>query len=118
MTVQECYRQMGGDYLAVLKRFGNEGLMERFLFKMPEDKSYSQLRSALMNGNAQEAFRAAHTLKGVCMNLGIGTLCDVVSVLTEALRDLEITEEVLSLADMVEKEYMADMQRIQELMES
>ena len=33
------------------------------------------------------AFRAAHTLKGVCLNLGFDRLYEVSSALTEMLRD-------------------------------
>lgn len=39
--------------------------------------------------NAEEAFRTAHTLKGICLNLGLDRLYRVSACLTEKLRGRE-----------------------------
>ena len=39
------------------------------------------------NGNYEDAFRSAHTLKGVCQNLSFDRLYEVSNELTELLRD-------------------------------
>ena len=74
MTIQECYRQMGANYEDVLKRLYNEGMICRFTLMFLNDDSYPKLEQALKEGNVKEAFRAAHTLKGVCQNLGFTNL--------------------------------------------
>ena len=70
-----------------LKRFMNNlSLMERLLKKFLDDKSYAALQAALDAGETEEAFKAAHTLKGVCGNLSFDNLFSVVSEQTEVLR--------------------------------
>lgn len=86
MTIQECYRQMGANYEDVLKRLYNEGMICRFTLMFLNDDSYPKLEQSLKEGNAQEAFRAAHTLKGVCQNLGFTNLYQPAYELTEVLR--------------------------------
>ena len=86
MTIQECYRQMGANYEDVLKRLYNEGMICRFTLMFLNDDSYPKLEQSLKEGNAQEAFRAAYTLKGVCQNLGFTNLYQPAYELTEVLR--------------------------------
>ena len=87
MTMQECYKAIGGNYEAVLGRLHNEALIPRFTLKFLEDQSYLQLKQALENKNYEDAFRSAHTLKGVCQNLSFDRLYEVSNELTELLRD-------------------------------
>ena len=67
MTMQECYKAIGGNYEAVLVRLHSEALIQRFTLKFLEDQSYLQLKQALENKNYEDAFRSAHTLKGVAI---------------------------------------------------
>ncbi len=96
MTIQECYRQMGANYEDVLKRLYNEGMICRCTLMFLNDDSYPKLEQALKEGNVKEAFRAAHTLKGVCQNLGFTNLYQPAYELTEVLRagTLEGTKEL------------------------
>ena len=87
MTMQECYKTIGGNYEAVLGRLHSEALIQRFTLKFLEDQSYLQLKQALENKNYEDAFRSAHTLKGVCQNLSFDRLYEVSNELTELLRD-------------------------------
>ncbi len=86
MTVRECYEKIGSDFDEVLGRLGSEGMVKRFALKFPDDPSYLKLVKAVEEQNAEEAFRAAHTLKGICLNLGLDRLYKVSSELTEKLR--------------------------------
>ena len=72
---------------AVLGRLHSEALIRRFALKFLEDQSYIQLKQALENKNYEDAFRGAHTLKGVCQNLSFDRLYEVSHELTELLRD-------------------------------
>lgn len=86
MTVKEFYEKTGGDYAGTLARFLTEERMARFALKFASDPSYEELLSALSKGDKQEAFRAAHTLKGVCQNLGFSALYEPAHRVTEELR--------------------------------
>ena len=86
MTLKECYDMFGGDYEDVSRRLPSEKLIEKFFLKFQDDKSYENLQNALKEGDYEEAFRAAHTLKGVAQNLSFKNLGQSSSSLTEALR--------------------------------
>ena len=86
MTIKECYDAMGADYQNTLNRFPNEAFIKKFVLKFLDDNSYANLKEAIAAGNVEEAFRAAHTLKGVCLNLGFDNLYEVSFDITEKLR--------------------------------
>ena len=87
MTMRECYEAIGGNYEDVLGRLNSEALIRKFTLKFLEDQSYLQLKQALKDKNYEDAFRSAHTLKGVCQNLSFDRLYEVSHELTELLRD-------------------------------
>ena len=97
MTVKECYEQMGADYEGVLGRLRSEVLIKKFAKKFLDDGSFRSLKDNLAQKNGEEAFRAAHTLKGVCQNLGFDNLYKASFDITEKLRgrDTEGCEELL-----------------------
>ena len=86
MTIQDCYRKIGGDFAQLERRLPSAGLIKKFITKFLADDSYANLSVAMQAGNREEAFRAAHTLKGVSANLCLGKLLDSASRLTEVLR--------------------------------
>ncbi len=87
MTIRECYESIGADFEVVFARMmKKEALVEKFAKKFLNDKSYSELLNAFEVGDADAAFRAAHTLKGVTMNLGFSNMYQPVSALTEIFR--------------------------------
>ena len=77
MTIQECYEAIGGNYEDILRRLRSEALIRKFTLKFLEDQSYPLLKQALGDNNYEEAFRGAHTLKGVCQNLSFDRLYEV-----------------------------------------
>ena len=107
MTIVECYQQLGGNLENVNTRLPSDSLIKRFIIKFLDDSSYSELCDALQKGQRDEAFRAAHTLKGVCANLGFDQLENSASALTELLRpkDIGIPEEAVSMMKDVKHDY-------------
>ena len=83
MTVRECYEKIGSDFDKVLGRMGSEALVKRFAVKFLEDKSFEELTESLKEKDGEDAFRAAHTLKGICANLGLDRLYEIDCELTE-----------------------------------
>lgn len=105
MTVKECYELMEADYSEVIHRLGTPERIAKFLVRFPEDQSYAELREAYASGDAETAFRAAHTLKGVCMNLSLTRLFRSADALTEALRGKELTEDISRLLKQLQDDY-------------
>ena len=104
MTLEACYAAMGADYSDVLSRLRSERLIQKFVLKFLDDKSFELLSSSLESGSYEEAFRASHTIKGMCQNLSFTTLMHSSSELTEALRNGP-TPEVPSLFEKVSADY-------------
>ena len=118
MTIQECYEAIGGNYEDVLRRLRSEALIRKFTLKFLEDQSYIQLKQALENKNYEDAFRGAHTLKGVCQNLSFDRLYEVSNELTELLRDRTGEKPGIPEAmEKVTKEYEATIEEIKKLQE-
>lgn len=81
------------DVEGALARFvGNEALFLKFLKKFRSDMSYANLIMNLEEGNYEEAFKCAHTLKGVSANLGLNLIAKPTSELTELLRGKAASE--------------------------
>ena len=98
MNLDVCYRELGGKLEDVLKRLPGEAFVKKFLNKFLDDKSYEQLVAAMEARSQEEAFRAAHTLKGICGNLEIKNLGNAVEELTNELRP-ENNSEITPRAD-------------------
>lgn len=104
MTLRECYAALGGDFEAVTSRFPNEKFVQKYLLKFLSDGSYDLLIRSMEEQNYAEAFRAAHTIKGVCQNLSIDKLQASSSRLCEALRN-GYTPEADALAEETAEDY-------------
>ena len=74
MTVKEVYSEVGGNYEDVISRLRTDERVARFLAKVASDGSFVLLEKSFSEKNTEEAFRAAHTIKGVCMNLSLTKL--------------------------------------------
>ena len=86
MTIKECYRAIGGNYDNIIARFRSDDRIQKFIYKFLEDESFINMQKALECGKIEDAFRAAHTLKGVSENLGFDKLSKSSHLITEALR--------------------------------
>ena len=104
MNTKECYEYMGADYNNVMSRLGSEAMVKRFAVKFLNDTSFANLKKALQDKDVNEAFRAAHTLKGVCLNLGFDNLYKASSAITEIFRAGELAGAKEAFEE-VEKQY-------------
>ena len=104
MTLEQVYAAIGGDYKGVLERLPSADFVRRFALKFLQDDSFPNLKKALEEKDAPTAFRAAHTLKGVCLNLGFSNLMPSAVALTEILRAGSFDGAAEQYA-LVEKEY-------------
>ena len=86
MTLEEFYRSMGVDVDEVINRFAGEERTVKYLRKFLDDTTYEALLRAFEKGDEEEAFRAAHTLKGIALNLSFTPLYQESRNLAELLR--------------------------------
>ena len=117
MTLQECYAALEGDYQGVLGRLTSERMVQKFVLKFLNDGSYDLLLRSMAEENWEEAFRAAHTIKGVCQNLDFTRLYRSSSQLSEALRN-GFTPEAPALAEQVKEDYARTTAAIRAFQES
>ena len=104
MSLKTCYEALGGNYDEALGRLFSERIVQKFVLKFLNEDSYATLLAALDARDGEAAFRAAHTLKGVCLNLSFDKLRVSVEPLCEALRN-GWTDEALNLAEPVKADY-------------
>lgn len=104
MDIRECYAEMNADFEEVARRFGSEAMVKKFAVKFLKDPSYENLCKGLAENNGEEAFCAAHTLKGTCANLGFSALYTASAELTERLRGRS-TEDSEELFEKVKEQY-------------
>ncbi len=105
MDVRECYGSMGGSYDGVMHRLATEDRVRRFLGLFLRDESFRALEAAVDAQDWPAAFRAAHTLKGVAMNLNLDRLASSTSELTEDLRGGDPGTPPGPLFDKVREDY-------------
>ena len=114
LTLQEFYSVVGGDYQDAVSRMMMESMLRKFLMKFPTDPSFSTLEEALRNNDREEAFRAAHTIKGLCLNLGFGNLYTSSNALTEALRN-EMPTNAAELFEAVKADYTLTLDAVNQI---
>jgi HPt (histidine-containing phosphotransfer) domain-containing protein len=74
------------------RMMGSEALMKKLLKKFLSDTNFSTLEKALSENDVEEAFRAAHTLKGVAGTLALTGMHSIAAEITELLRNDSILQ--------------------------
>lgn len=102
---------MNGNQIQLLEELGvnlditmdrfmqNEDLYFRCLGKFQNDKNFDNMILAIDNKNANDAFEAAHALKGVAANLGLDKLYSQTATIVEVFRagSLDYDEDNLNV---------------------
>ena len=86
MTIAELYTAIGGNYEAVKRILPMDPLIQKFIIKLLDDKSFDRLMAAKEALDPKELFEASHALKGICANLGLDELSRLASVVAEEFR--------------------------------
>jgi HPt (histidine-containing phosphotransfer) domain-containing protein len=118
MTLKEFYDEIGVDVSIPLHRFANsEKMLDRFVKKVAADPTYDGMKQFMAVRNWAEAFRAAHTLKGVSLNMELTPLAIASQELTEYLRHYETAEPDAARADELFAEVTRQYERVMALIE-
>ncbi|MCR5813091.1 MAG: Hpt domain-containing protein [Desulfovibrio sp.] len=86
MTLPELYAAIDGNYTSVKRILPTDALVEKFILRIIDEKSFERLKNAQASRNPTELFEAAHALKGICANVGLDTLSAKASMLAEEFR--------------------------------
>ena len=86
MNVKEFYENIGGSYSDATNRLMNDSLILKFVLKYQSHDYVNDIKEAIMLNDFDKIFFAAHTLKGVALNLAFIRLGNAASDLTEYLR--------------------------------
>lgn len=116
MTLQECYNEIGGDYEDVISRLYSEKMVQKFLLRFLDDTSFELFSTSMEEKNYDEAFRAAHTIKGICQNLGFSQLLKSSSKMSDALRH-GWTPEADALVSSLSEDYQRTVNGIRKFQE-
>lgn len=113
MSVKEVYERIGGNYEDIQNRLRSDDMIERFLRKFLNEKSYEDLLAAVEADNVEEAIQAAHKMKGVTANLSFTKLFDVLNeLLTKLRQENKIDKE---LVQQITEAYQQTVQVLREL---
>lgn len=105
MDVRELYKEIDGDYDELIGRLGSDKIVNTLLKLFVSDANFQGLGKSMEEKDYTGAFRAAHGLKGLCANLSIKNLGDLISKLTECLRDEADIKGAEELLPLVSAEY-------------
>lgn len=102
---KEKLQAYGVNLDSALNRFmDNEQFYERILSKFPMDENFTLMEKSLSENNIPQAFRHAHTLKGLAATLDLTSILTVLIPITELLRAGK-TEGIPELFAQLKAEY-------------
>ena len=90
MITLETLKEYGADTEEALARcMNNADFYLKLVGKSLDDKNYDRLKEKIREKNFEEAFAAAHALKGLVTNLSLTPLAEPIIEITESLRARE-----------------------------
>lgn len=100
MTLKEASYLLNINLNESVARFaGNENIYTKYLKKFLDDDSMSGFEYAFLKKDTEQIESSAHTIKGVCANLGLYSLSDLAAKIVNLLRNGEedriFTDETL-----------------------
>ena len=90
----------------------NEQMYVKYIMQLPKDNTYTVLVQSLNEQNIQEAFEAAHRLKGITANLAMWKINEKLKLVVDNLKKGIMPEETQWLA--FDTEYQEMMTFIQQ----
>lgn len=117
MNLKDCYIKFGGDLDDALKRLRREEMVQKFVCKFMDDKSFDLFEESMGKKDYDEALRAVHTLKGISQNLSFTRLVESSTIVTKALRAND-WDKAADMMPQLSKDYHEVIDAIEELQNS
>lgn len=116
-STREILEKMQVDIPSTMQRFvDNEAFYLRMLGKFEKDGTFEALKAHVAQEDYGEAFKDAHTLKGLSANLGLGIMERDIVDLTEMLRNEPFDrDQIQRLYERVAVEYQMCVESIRSL---
>lgn len=115
MELSEFYQEIGVDVKDVVSRMGlTEKHLKKYLKKFMDNKEYDKLTLAVEEKDSYNAEWAAHTLKGVCANLGLNNLLEDFQEIVNSVRN-EQTDRIPELYQTSSADYNHVMSLLKEV---
>ena len=118
MNVEECYIKIGGSYADATRLFKTDERIIKYFKIMQKDANLDALCKALEQNDYETAFRAAHTLKGLALNMQFTKFAGEVSELTELLRPREANANITPLLSKTKQTYQVILSCIETCLKS
>ncbi len=115
MTLTEFYDVVGGNYKDVVERLVTEERVIRYLRRFAEDDGVEMLLRCYKDENIERIFREAHTLKGMCLNLGLSRLQKSTSDLCEEYRNGAPTKDTKAMIEKIKADYKEVVDAVEQL---
>ena len=104
MLTIDALSSYGGNVEEGLTRcVNNEAFYLKLVGKTMDDPSFERLTKAIENKDLDDAFEAAHALKGALGNLALTPLCEPVNEMVELLRAKEDADYDLYIEEITNK---------------
>lgn len=117
MDLKSCYVKFGGDFDEVLGRLRREQLVQKFVYKFLDDKSFQLFETSMEQKNYEEALRAVHTLKGIAQNLFFTQLFESSQIITKALKENDV-DTAIDMMPQLSKDYHVIIDVVEEFKKS
>lgn len=102
MDLKEFYTAVGGDYDEVMSRLRKEERIVKYVGKFTKNEGFQKLTDAIAANDVKAIFETSHDVKGLCANLGFGTLQQLASDICEQCRngapDMNILPDIFAEA--------------------
>lgn len=115
MKLKECYESIGANYEEVVSRLMSDDRVKKYLERFADSNDLDKIVRCVEAKNFEDGYRNAHTLKGLCLNLGITRLQAVCEVLCEAIKDGNPTVDLDPILQNLKDEYKLTMDAISKL---
>lgn len=99
MDVEACYAKMNADYRAAIGLLQSDERIIKYFKIIQRDTNLEDIYKALEQNDYETAFRAAHTLKGLALNMHFTQLAQNAADLTETLRSRGENERIFPLLE-------------------
>ena len=107
MLTIEGLRECGADIDSGMARcMNNEAFYLKLAGMALEDRNFEKLEDAILNNNLDEAFEAAHALKGMLGNVSLNSVLEPALEMTDALRrrdDIDYSGYLAKMKEELEK---------------
>ncbi len=105
MSARGYFEVIGEDYDEILERLGDDHAIGKYIKQFFKGEYDERLNSAIDSGEWEEAYRIAHSIKGMALNLGLNRLASISHIVCRSLRTKDGVSFELNLYKLMKKEY-------------